>query len=93
MKNFLIFIFNFFVVILFGQSNIGIVPTPQSSALGKYVDIPVSLSTGTPSISIPIYTLNEGNLSLPVSLNYHASGIKVGEVAGFSGCSECTDVE
>lgn len=85
MKKFLIFIFNFFVVNLFGQSNIGIIPTPQSSAIGKYVDIPVSLSTGTPNITIPIYTLKEGNLSLPISLNYHASGIKVGEVASWVG--------
>jgi RHS repeat-associated protein len=56
-------------------------PTPTAAALGKYSDIPVNLSTGVPSISIPIHTLSEGALSLPISLSYHASGVKVAEVA------------
>ena len=55
-------------------------PTPNAAALGKYGDIPVSYFTGVP---IPIHTLQEGPLSLPVSLNYHASGMKVEETASW----------
>jgi hypothetical protein len=28
---------------------------------------------------IPIHTLSEGSISLPISLSYHAGGLKVGE--------------
>ena len=58
---------------------------PNVASLGKYTDIPINLSTGVPSISVPIHTITEGNLSLPVSLNYHASGVKVNEVASWVG--------
>jgi RHS repeat-associated protein len=61
------------------------VVNPNAASLGKYTDIPISLSTGVPNISIPIHTINEGSLSLPISLNYHASGIKVNEVASWVG--------
>lgn len=47
----------------------------------EYSEIPVSLYTGVPDISIPIYTIRVGNYSLPISLRYHASGIKVGQEA------------
>jgi RHS repeat-associated protein len=66
-------------------------PTPNAAALGKYGDIPVSYFTGVPSISIPIHTLQEGPLSLPVSLNYHASGLKVAETASWVGAGWSLD--
>ncbi len=55
-------------------------PSPTAAELMKYGDIPVSLYTGTPSISIPIHELNINGYTLPISLNYHASGIRVGDV-------------
>ncbi len=60
-------------------------PAPNAAALGKYGDIPVSYFTGVPNIDIPIYTVQEGSLSVPVSLSYHASGIKIGEPASWVG--------
>ncbi len=59
-----------------GKVNIA---SPNASALGKYGDIPVSYHTGIPNIGIPLYTLKFGSLQLPVSLSYHASGLKVEE--------------
>ncbi len=56
-------------------------PSPNASSLGKYGEMPVSLATGTPQISVPLGSAEGRNLSLPLSLNYHASGIKVDEVA------------
>jgi len=47
----------------------------------KYGDIPVSAYTGIPDISIPIYTAKFRDLSIPINISYHASGIKVGEEA------------
>lgn len=60
-------------------------PAPNAAALGKYGDIPVSYYTGVPNIDIPIYTVQQGPLSLPISLSYHASGIKLGELASWVG--------
>ena len=59
--------------------------SPNAASLGKYGDIPVSYHTGVPDISIPIYTVQEGSLSLPVSISYHSSGIKVSETASWVG--------
>jgi hypothetical protein len=56
-------------------------PSPNAAAFGKYMDIPVSLHTGVPNISIPLHSVSVGTLSLPVSLSYHSSGIRVDEVA------------
>lgn len=55
--------------------------SPEAASLGKYGDIPVSHHTGTANISIPIYTLSDGPLSIPISLSYHSSGIRVDEMA------------
>lgn len=58
---------------------------PTAAALGKYVDIPVNYHTGIPNISIPLYTVKTGSLTLPISLSYHASGLKVQEQASWVG--------
>jgi hypothetical protein len=60
-------------------------PTPTAAALGKYVDMPVSLYTGTPEINIPLYEITSGDLKLPISLNYHAGGFRVEEQASWVG--------
>lgn len=65
-----------------GQVNIA---SPNSASLGKYVDIPVNYHTGIPNISIPIYNLSVGQLSLPIGLNYHAGGLRVDESASWVG--------
>ena len=59
--------------------------TPEVSALGKYTDIPVSYASGVPSIQIPLYTVQEGPISIPIELTYHAGGIKVPEVPTWVG--------
>ena len=48
---------------------------------GGYAETSVSLYTGTPNINIPLHTLHVGNYELPISLNYHSSGIKVSQEA------------
>src|SRR5260221_337196 len=77
---------------LFSQSGPSVIPvsppsyaSPNAAALGKYGDIPISYHTGTTEVSIPIYTISEGSLSLPVSLSYHSSGVTVPELASWTG--------
>jgi hypothetical protein len=61
------------------------IASPTAASLGKYGDIPVNYHTGVPQISIPIYTVTSGSLSLPISLSYHSSGLKVQEPASWVG--------
>lgn len=52
------------------------VQSPNAASLGLFGQIPVDYSTGVPDISIPIYDLKEGNISIPIILRYHSSGVK-----------------
>lgn len=58
---------------------------PNSASLGKFGNYPVSYYTGVPDISIPLYSIKAGNVDLPISLSYHASGIKVSEISSWVG--------
>lgn len=60
-------------------------PSPEAAELGKYGNVPVSLFTGTPGISVPLCDLKGKFLSLPVSLSFNASGFKPGDLAGWMG--------
>jgi hypothetical protein len=60
-------------------------PSPNAAALGKYGEVPVSLYTGIANINIPIYELKGNELSVPVSLSYHPSGIRVDEESSWVG--------
>jgi RHS repeat-associated protein len=55
--------------------------SPQAAATERYGNYPVDYSTGVPEISIPIFDVRVGEYTLPVTLVYHASGIKVQEIA------------
>lgn len=60
-------------------------PSPTVSALGQYLDHPVDFYTGLPEISIPIYEITTQNISLPITLSYHASGITVDKLSSWVG--------
>lgn len=70
---------------IISPTHIAIPPAPNAAALGKFGDVPVSYYTGIPNISVPIYELKSSRLSVPISLNYHASGVKADEVASWVG--------
>ncbi|WP_158800591.1 hypothetical protein [Pedobacter sp. L105] len=56
-------------------------PSANATALGTYGTYPISYTNGTPSISIPLYEIKTPKMSLPISISYHANGIKVNEQA------------
>lgn len=60
-------------------------PSPTAMQFQKYGDYPVSHFTGVPDISIPLYVIKEGDLELPITLTYHASGVKVSDISGYFG--------
>lgn len=59
--------------------------SPNAASLGIFGDIPVGHYTGIPSISLPLYEFDFDGMKFPISLNYHASGIKVGQEASWVG--------
>ncbi len=83
MKTFILLL-GFLGVFLSGQAQF-VPPSPNASALGFYADVPVSKYTGVPRISLPLYVVEAGEIQVPLSLNYHASGIKVAQEASWVG--------
>lgn len=83
MKYFYFFIFLFLV----GKSYSQVDPTnyiktdlmagsPNAASLTRVADIPVTLYTGLPNVSIPIYNLKGKELSVPVSIVYNYDGFR-----------------
>jgi hypothetical protein len=56
-------------------------PSPEASALGKFIDHPVGNFTGTNEVDIPLFDVKVGRIDLPISLSYHGSGVKVNDVS------------
>ncbi len=65
--------------------NVDIPKTPESAAFQKYGKTEVNEFTGAASVSIPIYTLKSQSLSVPITLNYQMTGIKVNQEASWVG--------
>ncbi|QHS56511.1 hypothetical protein GWR56_13540 [Mucilaginibacter sp. 14171R-50] len=75
---------------LMAQSNENFIPnvfskSPAAASFTKYGDYPTNLSSGLPGISIPLYTVESGGLQVPITLSYHASGVKVDQAATWVG--------
>lgn len=59
--------------------------TPNAYSLGKYGDIPMNYYTGRANVNVPLFSLNENNIPLNLSLNYDTGGVKVGELPSWIG--------
>jgi YD repeat-containing protein len=58
---------------------------PNAAALERYALMPVNEAAGTPTISLPLYEVHSGSLALPLTLSYHASGVRVSDQASWVG--------
>ena len=69
--------------VAFGQEErVDIIPpSPEATSLAKFTEIPVNHYTGIPNINVPLYEIDFDGLKIPISLSYHARGIKVEEIA------------
>lgn len=61
------------------------VHSPSVASFMKAIDNPVGLYNGNPEISHTLYTLKDGAIEIPITLQYNASGIKVAEEASWVG--------
>ena len=62
-------------------------PSPEVASMVRNVDYPVTPFTGQVDVSLPIYTITEGNLSVPISVQYLSGGLKVDDQPGNLGLS------
>lgn len=60
-------------------------PSPNAAQLGRFGEVPVSLTNGTLSYQIPIFEVVSGNLKVPISLDYQGSGLKVNDISSVVG--------
>ncbi|WP_299155973.1 hypothetical protein [uncultured Tenacibaculum sp.] len=56
------------------------VQAPNVAAFQKVNFVPVSNYTGRANVSIPVFTIKSGNISIPISLSYNSSGVKVNDI-------------
>lgn len=57
-------------------------PSPETAALFSFLDYPVDLSTGQVKVSVPIYSLSCGSLTVPISISYNGCGRHVFDETG-----------
>jgi hypothetical protein len=83
-------IFTLLTTVVYGQFKTNLSPmvnfhSSNATSLGQFGDVPVSLYTGTPDISLPIHKLNERGVELDINLQYNAKGVRVEDVPGWVG--------
>ena len=59
--------------------------SPETSLLMRSVNNPVNLNTGVVNVQIPLFSIQEGGLTLPVCINYQTTGIKLHDIATWVG--------
>src|SRR5512142_2787615 len=59
--------------------------SPNSSSFIKFGKYKVNTFTGLPDITIPLYEIKAGDITIPIAIRYHASGLKVTESASWVG--------
>lgn len=59
--------------------------SPNAASFAIFADYPVSHYTGVPDITIPIYEIKIDDISIPITLKYHASGIRASQEASWVG--------
>lgn len=69
----------------FYNKNTTLPTSPEAALMERFGDIPISYYTGTADIFIPLYTIKEAGLEIPIVLRYHSSGIKVQDQASWVG--------
>ena len=87
MKKFYFVICLFFLLLrVFSQEFSKIVPVnPNVASLFKSTITPVNEYSGLVNVLIPLYTVTEGAITVPLSLSYNNSGIQVSEESGIVG--------
>ena len=86
-----VFTFGLFIniILMFGQNG-NFAPDfnpkpPEVNSLLKFIETPVSHSTGLINFNIPIYEIKQGDINYKIDLSYNSSGVRVNERASWVG--------
>ncbi|EJL63258.1 hypothetical protein [Flavobacterium sp. CF136] len=60
-------------------------PSPSAYEFSKFGNIPLNGSTGGFSYSVPIYTVQSGDITLPISIGYYSNGVRIDDLSGTVG--------
>lgn len=61
------------------------IQSPNAASFGSHGEIPVSLYSGKPEISVNLYEVTDGPVKLPISLVYDAAGVRPEQHPGWVG--------
>lgn len=59
--------------------------SPEANGIARSGNYEVNMYSGLPNISIPLYEIKAGEITVPISINYHASGIRVTDAGSWVG--------
>jgi hypothetical protein len=74
------------------QNVIPYVQSPDAATLGSFGDFDVSAFTGMPNISVPVFSLQEGDIPINCKLRYLSGGVKPSAHPGWVGQNWTLDV-
>ena len=70
---------------LHAQESNSLSPSPYSRTLVRDIQNPVDYHTGTVNVQAPLYTVQANGISIPITLSYNTSGIKVNDTPTSTG--------
>ncbi|AXB56697.1 DUF5977 domain-containing protein [Flavobacterium fluviale] len=62
-----------------------VTPSIDNYNFTKYGNLDMSNNNGGFAYSVPLYTVKQGRITVPISLNYYTDGVKVNDIAGIAG--------
>lgn len=78
-------IYTLFLVILLSRLSFAQLPTPENMRSNQVGQSKINHAYGMSSFGVPIHVLKEGDIEVPISINYTGSGVRVEDVASRNG--------
>jgi len=74
-----IVLLSLFVPVCFSQNTVAPYASSDAAVMISNIQNPVDYSTGAMSVQVPLHTISSGGITIPISLSYQATGLKVGD--------------
>ena len=78
-------IYTLSLVILLSRLSFAQLPTPENMRSNQVGQSKINHAYGMSSFGVPIHVLKEGDIEVPISINYTGSGVRVEDVASRNG--------